>query len=84
MVGNPPKQRLRIGFVARCYINKGEELFFNYGIYDNDLPWTATDAKKVATTLCKATKSQLVCYLLCATFKVNNNKPTYLDPTKYL
>lgn len=31
MVGDPPSQRLRIGFVARRDITKGEELFLTTG-----------------------------------------------------
>ena len=51
MVGDPPSQRLRIGFVARWGIKTGDELFFNYGIRDRELPWLKTNAKKAATKL---------------------------------
>ena len=52
MVGEPPQNQLKIGFVAKQNISFGEELFFDYGIkHDPDFPWLTTDAKKVATTL---------------------------------
>ena len=50
-IGEPPNSHLKIGFVAKKDIKAGEELFFNYGIKDPGLPWLATDAKKIATTL---------------------------------
>ena len=56
MVGESLSQRLRIGFVARQSIARGEELFFNYGVKDKNLPWLTTNAKEVATTL-KAVQS---------------------------
>ena len=51
MVGDPPSQRLRIGFVARQDIEMGEGLFFKYGVKDKHLPWLATSPKQVATRL---------------------------------
>ena len=51
MVGEPPSQRLRIGFVARRSIARGDELFFNYGVKDKNLPWLTANAKESATTL---------------------------------
>ena len=69
MVGDPPSERLRIGFVARRYINKGEELFFNYGIKDKQLPWSTTNAKKAATTLQKINStSKQVCVTICTCY----------------
>ena len=50
MIGRPPKRRLRIGLVAKCHIKKGTELFFDYGIQDDDFPWLQCDAKKIGTT----------------------------------
>ena len=44
MVGEPPSERLRFGFVARRSIARGEELFFNDGVNDKDLPWLTTNA----------------------------------------
>jgi len=41
------KRKLRVGFTAACHIKKGEELFFDYGIRDKELPWTFTDAKNL-------------------------------------
>ena len=51
MVGIPPNNRLRIGFVAKMAIKKEEELFFDYGVRDPAIPWLVTDAKKVGTTI---------------------------------
>ena len=69
MVGDPPSERLCIGFVARRYINKGEELFFNYGIKDKQLPWSTTNAKKAATSLQKTNStSKKVCVTICTCY----------------
>lgn len=52
MIGNPPNNTLKIGFVARRNIKYGEELFFHYGLKkDPDLPWSGTNAKQISTTL---------------------------------
>ena len=45
------KGKLKIGLVARSFIKKGEELFFDYGVRDKDLPWLKTDAREVGVTL---------------------------------
>lgn len=58
-IGEPPKSQLKIGFVALRNIHAGEELFYNYGIRDPDIPWLATDAKKVATTLPQVTTVEM-------------------------
>ena len=58
MVGDPPSQKLQIGFVARRDIEMGEELFFNYGLKEKNIPWAVTDAKKVATKLPATTSVQ--------------------------
>ena len=49
-IGVSPKSQLNIGFAAKTNIQAGEQLFFDYGIKDPDLPWHSTNAKKVATT----------------------------------
>ena len=51
MIDAPPKSRLRIGFVARTRIEEGDELFFNYGVKDSQIPWLKVDAKSIGTTL---------------------------------
>ena len=45
--------RIRIGFVAKKEIKRGEELFFSYGVKDKTLPWLKTDARAAGTTLQK-------------------------------
>ena len=46
-IGTQTNGRLRIGLVAKCQILKGQELFFDYGIKDESIPWLKTDAKKI-------------------------------------
>ena len=58
MVGEPPNGHLKIGFVATSAIKVGEDLFYNYGIKDPELPWLNTDAKKISTTLQALTSPQ--------------------------
>lgn len=46
------KPTLKIGFIAKRDISKGDELFFHYGLkYDPELPWISTNAKDISTTL---------------------------------
>lgn len=49
VTGMEDHRRLRIGFVAKNTIEKGDELFYDYGIRDKDLPWTVSDAKKMTS-----------------------------------
>ena len=51
MVGEALNGHLQIGFVATNPIKAGEELIYNSGIKDPELPWLNTDAKKISTTL---------------------------------
>ena len=71
MVGIPPNNRLRIGFVALRAIKKGEELFYDYGIRDSEIPWLITDAKRIGTT----TKE------LNSHVQVQNASTTTVEPT---
>ena len=45
VTGVGKKRKPKVGFTAVCHINKGDELFFDYGIRNKELPWTYTDAK---------------------------------------
>ena len=56
MIDTPPNQHLRIGFVAKKIITKRNELFFDYGITDKEVPWSATDAKQTRTTVDQLTR----------------------------
>ena len=73
MVGEPPNNHLQIGFVATS-INAGEELFYNYGIKDPEIPWLNTDAKKISTTL-KALNSPQLQVQSAPTFKTPKPRP---------
>ena len=46
-IGTQTNGWLRIGLVAKCHILRGQELFFDYGIKDDSIPWLKTDAKKI-------------------------------------
>ena len=62
MIGRPPRRRLRIGLVAKCHIKQGAELFFDYGIKDDNFPWLQCDAKIIGTTFDKGIRKQIVIY----------------------
>ena len=44
---------LRIGFVAKCNIVAGEELFYDYGVRDQEIPWLISDGKAMVRTKSK-------------------------------
>lgn len=46
-IGEGLQRRLRIGFVARREITCGEQLYFDYGIRDKEIPWLTTNAKTI-------------------------------------
>ena len=45
------KEKLRIGFVAKHDISKGDELFWDYGLNDKSFPWMSSNAKLIGTKL---------------------------------
>jgi len=47
VIGTGDKRKIRIGFVAKFPIKKGDELFYDYGICDAETPWTVSDAKRM-------------------------------------
>jgi len=51
--------QLRIGFVAKCHIKRGEEFFYDYGIRDKDIPWLVSNAKAMAKPTPKPTKNRV-------------------------
>ena len=44
-------EKLRIGFVAKQNISKGDEMFWNYGLNDKSFPWLSSNAKLIGTKL---------------------------------
>lgn len=62
--------RLRIGFVAKCNIKAGEELCYNYGVRDKEIPWLISNGKamvsqpepsKTPAAAKKTTRLRLLC-----------------------
>ena len=45
IVGELSEKRLWIGFIVKHRIEKGVELFYDYGIRDKDIPWLISDAR---------------------------------------
>jgi len=68
-------ERYRIGFVARHAIQKGNELFYHYGIKDRDIPWLTSDARKMA---CKTAQNTADAVTVTDTTNCNL---TYTDTT---
>ena len=69
-------ERYRIGFVARYSIQKGDELFYHYGIRDPDIPWLISDARKMASQTAQITVNNVT-----ATDTTNHSNSTYTNTT---
>ena len=51
--------QLRIGFVAKSHIKMGEELFYDYGVRDKEIPWLISNAKAMAKAKPQPKKNRL-------------------------
>ena len=51
--------QLRIGFVAKRNIPAREELFYDYGVRDKEIPWLISDGKAMVQTKPKPKKNRL-------------------------
>ena len=80
--------KVRIGFVAKTTICKGDELYFDYGIRRKDIVWLTTDAKKPLKTektekFSKMEEKVNVVYTVLVHIKRHTKQHTYIYMYKH-